>query len=89
MNRKEFIIGLSSSIGLLISIPIISPFISCEEKKKRTLVIDSEKCTGCKNCISICKHDAISIQNGKATIDPDICGGCGECAENCKNNAIS
>lgn len=49
--------------------------------------IDSDKCIGCKMCLSI-GCPAISIKNGKAEIDSTQCVGCGVCKGLCKKSAI-
>lgn len=54
---------------------------------KPPLVVDCEKCVGCKMCMKI-GCPAISIKNGKACIDKTLCVGCGVCKQLCKLNAI-
>jgi indolepyruvate ferredoxin oxidoreductase alpha subunit len=54
---------------------------------KPHLVVDCEKCVGCKMCMKI-GCPAISIKNGKACIDKTLCVGCGVCKQLCKLNAI-
>ena len=46
-------------------------------------------CVGCKMCTKICAHDAISVQDRKATIDHSKCVGCGRCIAVCARNAIT
>lgn len=46
-------------------------------------------CVGCKLCTKICAHDAISVQDRKATIDHSKCVGCGRCIAVCARNAIT
>lgn len=48
---------------------------------------DSEKCKGCKACMSI-GCPAISIKDGKAVIDATLCVGCGVCRQLCKFGAL-
>ena len=50
--------------------------------------IDQNKCIGCKACIKVCPVNAISMQNGKATIDQDKCIHCGKCRPICPVSAI-
>ena len=51
-------------------------------------VIKAE-CKGCKQCIKICAHGAISYdEQGKAYIDHDKCVGCGRCIGICNFDAI-
>lgn len=56
-------------------------------KHNAPLVIDSEKCKGCKACMRIA-CPAISFRNGKAEIDNTQCVGCGVCSQLCKFGAI-
>ena len=48
---------------------------------------DSEKCKGCKACMSI-GCPAISMVEGKAKIDTTLCVGCGVCEQLCKFDAL-
>ncbi len=57
-------------------------------KHKKPVVIDSQKCVGCKACMKI-GCPAISIKDGKAVIDNTLCTGCGVCGQLCKFGAIS
>ena len=52
-------------------------------------VVNTEKCTGCRQCYLYCPDGTISVQNGKAEIDYDFCKGCGICSKICKLNAIN
>ena len=45
-------------------------------------------CLGYGDCVSVCKFNAISIENGVAKIDPDLCTGCGACAKICPKHLI-
>ena len=56
-------------------------------KHNPPLKVDSEKCIGCKACLSI-GCPAISIKEGKAAIDHTQCVGCGVCTGLCAKNAI-
>lgn len=48
----------------------------------------SDKCFGCKLCISACPLGAIKVENKKAIIDLDKCSLCGACIASCKLGAI-
>ncbi len=51
------------------------------------IAVDSDKCIGCKACMSI-GCPAISIVGKKAVIDATQCVGCGVCSQLCRQNAI-
>ena len=48
------------------------------------------QCKHCENpaCISVCRSEAISRQDGKVAVDRDKCIGCKSCAEACPFGAI-
>ncbi|MFC2165432.1 ATP-binding protein [Acidobacteriota bacterium] len=51
--------------------------------------IDDEKCTRCRECVNICRYDAITEKNdGEIKIDPISCEGCGICSYICPAEAI-
>ena len=52
-------------------------------KHKPAIVIDEDKCVGCKACMKV-GCPAISIVNGKAKVDATLCVGCGVCEQLCK-----
>ncbi len=56
-----------------------------------TVVLDSEICTGCGRCVSVCPAGAITIDElkKKAVIDDMLCIDCGICIESCKRGALS
>ena len=55
-------------------------------------VIEQERCTGCRECISVCEPNAIGIVNEKAVIDYGRCYSdterCRACIEICPQDAI-
>jgi len=51
--------------------------------------IEKEKCTACGLCATLCRFNAVEIQNNIYHIDEYACEGCGLCAEACPNGAIS
>ena len=52
--------------------------------------IAPDKCTGCAQCIEVCRFNAIErTQDGKYTIEPSACEGCGACGIVCDDMAIS
>lgn len=53
-------------------------------------IVELEKCTGCGDCIDICRFSAISErEDGKIAIDPISCEGCGVCSYICPVEAIT
>lgn len=55
-----------------------------------TLSIDTERCTGCGNCVDVCPHAVICMNQNKAFIaDKDACMECGACRQNCPAEAVS
>ncbi|MHC1694517.1 MAG: indolepyruvate ferredoxin oxidoreductase subunit alpha [Eubacteriales bacterium] len=56
-------------------------------KLDKKYVISSEKCRGCRACMSV-GCPAISFKDGKAQTDTTLCTGCGLCAGLCGFKAI-
>jgi MinD superfamily P-loop ATPase len=54
----------------------------------KTAVIDSERCTGCGECIARCRFGAIRPAPPYA-IDEIACEGCGVCVDTCPEHAIA
>lgn len=50
---------------------------------------DPDLCTGCMECQSVCRFDAVKEEGGVAVIDTIKCEGCGYCSRVCPVNAIS
>ena len=40
-------------------------------------------CIGCRKCTTVCKFDAIHVEDNLAYIDPEKCKNCGACARVC------
>ena len=56
-------------------------------KHKAPLVVEQDKCVGCKACMKI-GCPAVSIVGGKAKVDATQCVGCGVCQQLCKFDAL-
>lgn len=52
-----------------------------------SVMLDSEKCKGCTNCIKHCPTEAIRVREGHAIIIEERCIDCGECIRICPNRA--
>ena len=55
----------------------------------RKVVLDEDRCNGCKICITYFGCPSIHFSDGKATIDYGTCVDCGMCVEVCKRGAIT
>jgi len=53
------------------------------------IIIDSEKCRGCKKCISACPFDALYMEGKLAVLKPEECRACNACVKACPFKAIS
>lgn len=53
-------------------------------------VVDSERCSGCRVCISVCPYKAISFDKDKeiSQVNDLLCQGCGTCVAACPSAAI-
>lgn len=49
---------------------------------------DSNECSGCGECATICPVEAVQMKDGVPIIDRDWCIGCGVCATVCPTNAV-
>ncbi len=54
---------------------------------KHSVLLDSDKCTGCTTCLKHCPTEAIRIKNGRAEINNERCIDCGECIRVCPHKA--
>jgi ferredoxin len=52
--------------------------------------VDTERCTGCGQCIDACAFEALSIaESGIVAVDSALCLGCGACSARCPEHALS
>jgi len=53
-------------------------------------VVDTEVCSGCGQCVSVCAFKAIELEPRKKTarVNEALCEGCGACAVTCPSKAI-
>lgn len=52
------------------------------------ILVDTEKCTGCGNCLDACPLQAVSLIQDRASIDHNKCNECLRCLDECPNEAI-
>lgn len=58
-------------------------------KNGETLLLDTDKCTGCGICFEVCPHAVFLLKDKKAVIvSRDSCMECGACKLNCPARAI-
>lgn len=54
-----------------------------------SIEINSDRCIGCKRCVTVCPGNLIKIEKGKAVIKREKdCWGCTSCLKECKYAAI-
>lgn len=55
-----------------------------------TLVLDRDKCTGCRMCITVCPQAVWQMEAKRARIaDLDACMECSACQMNCEAQAVT
>jgi len=53
-------------------------------------VVDTDKCTGCGDCVEDCPVEAITLSDEpKAVVDEEECTDCEVCVDTCPEGAIS
>ncbi len=68
------------------------PIPTSRAKEKASILIDSEKCTACGLCVSVCKDFSLEIIENKAALSDNSvfgCIGCGHCMAICPEGAIT
>ena len=53
------------------------------------VIIDTEKCRGCKKCVGACPFGVIYMDGKLAVINADECRGCNACVESCPFQAMT
>lgn len=57
---------------------------------ENTLVLDTDKCTGCTMCVTVCPHRVFNMEDHKSRIvNSTACMECGACMVNCQAGAIN
>lgn len=75
IGKRYIFSGKNSKTGF-----VVDKFTLLETSKLQgNHQVDSDKCIGCRLCVSQCPEGAISMVNGKAVIDQEKCIDCGEC----------
>ncbi len=54
---------------------------------EHSVLLDTQKCTGCTTCLRHCPTEAIRIKGGHAVIDSERCIDCGACIRYCPSKA--
>lgn len=57
-------------------------------KPEGKMVVDRDKCVGCRKCIREIGCPGLIIRDGQVTIDESLCTGCGLCSQICPFEAI-
>lgn len=57
-------------------------------KPAKPMVVDADRCVGCKQCINKLGCPALVLENGKAKVETGLCTGCSLCSQVCPVNAI-
>ncbi len=50
--------------------------------------VNTNLCTGCGMCVSVCPYEALSLKDGKVEVKEVLCEGCGTCSATCLRAAI-
>ena len=53
------------------------------------IVVDSEKCDGCGQCVRICHEHCMELTEGSVSIDHEFCSMCTQCVAVCPRQALS
>jgi len=67
----------------------LTMLVACEGPVDTTqLIVNTDDCIGCGECVEVCPYNAIEVINGDAVIDPSLCHFCYRCIEQCPEGAI-
>ena len=83
VNTVKRVADLSGVKAIIFKSPCIALF-----KPQKAMIIDSQKCIGCRKCIHEIGCPGIFFKDGKAVIDDSLCNGCGLCSQICPVSAI-
>jgi NAD-dependent dihydropyrimidine dehydrogenase PreA subunit len=54
------------------------------------VTVDTDKCTGCGECVDVCPVEVYEMQEGKSSAaNEEECLGCESCVEVCESSAIT
>ena len=68
----------------------LMPKKKLEETMSWTVTVDTDKCTGCGECVDVCPVEVYELQDGKSTpVNEEECLGCESCVEVCEQDAIT
>jgi len=60
-----------------------------KDKDTGAVVVDQEKCVGCRMCLTVCPFGAISYDTGRRRITKcELCGGDPQCVRFCHTGAL-
>ena len=60
------------------------------DKNTNAVILDKEKCIGCKECISVCPFGNIEFNYKTKIVQKcDLCGGDPKCVRFCQSNALN
>ena len=69
---------------------ILQPEVTCRTEffSGNEAVVNQNKCSGCTLCGTICRFDAVTVEEGTVRIDAAACEGCGVCVAFCPEEAM-
>ncbi len=90
IKRRQFLKNTKSLLvtGTILSIAPIMTRCLPTEPVQGTYYVITKLCTGCGDCILVCRKNAIKLIDNKAEIDKSKCTNCGDCQRDCKEHAI-